>query len=464
MKKYSQNGYVVEMLITPDDSVRVRNVLTLLNNDQWVKGKLSENGTKLTLDTAQVVGFDDWDYVDLKLYRSQLAQQTVDGTTEYTYIPTQDPITFTITEDSIILDNSSDLSMGIGAFYADGSNKGEWAGYTDVQTHLGHTEFNLVTPPEGTDTLKYVLLSEKEYSDELNTKDIKFVTVGYNDNKVYIKGVSELLPDAWVYGNIDENEGEVTFPKDQVLGASYGNFFYILAGDTSITTSIYGPTLTYSLDGELVMDYNKEDKTLWFSKTLIINGNPGDYLNADVKYITPQLFAYTNTPATPNMPYLKSVMDYWKNYQIYYVAFVVSVFSTDSTILDESKLYYRIYLDDSPLTFSKEIYTSLAEDAQEIPIRYDDNVDFNINDNTVGVYIRQTGFSKLGVQLVYKDGDIVKEGEIAWKDVPTGISTVSKNSTEHPTIYDLQGRRYSSKDTLQPGMYIVNGKKVVIGR
>lgn len=45
-------------------------------------------------------------------------------------------------------------------------------------------------------------------------------------------------------------------------------------------------------------------------------------------------------------------------------------------------------------------------------------------------------------------------------DNPTSINTVTTNSTAKPIIYDLSGRRLKSAD--KPGLYIINGKKVVV--
>lgn len=50
-------------------------------------------------------------------------------------------------------------------------------------------------------------------------------------------------------------------------------------------------------------------------------------------------------------------------------------------------------------------------------------------------------------------------------DQPTGIENinVNDNGNSHPsTVYDLQGRRITDTQALRPGIYIVNGKKVVI--
>ena len=46
-------------------------------------------------------------------------------------------------------------------------------------------------------------------------------------------------------------------------------------------------------------------------------------------------------------------------------------------------------------------------------------------------------------------------------DSLTGISTMTADTNVNAPIYSLDGRKLNSFDTLQKGIYIVNGRKVV---
>ena len=47
-------------------------------------------------------------------------------------------------------------------------------------------------------------------------------------------------------------------------------------------------------------------------------------------------------------------------------------------------------------------------------------------------------------------------------DFATGINGINNNETEIKTVYDLQGRRLPAESATKKGIYIINGKKVVV--
>ena len=52
---------------------------------------------------------------------------------------------------------------------------------------------------------------------------------------------------------------------------------------------------------------------------------------------------------------------------------------------------------------------------------------------------------------------------VRFPDNTSGINNVTiAESADNDVIYDLYGRRYSSTDTLHPGIYVINGKKTIV--
>ena len=47
-------------------------------------------------------------------------------------------------------------------------------------------------------------------------------------------------------------------------------------------------------------------------------------------------------------------------------------------------------------------------------------------------------------------------------DFATGINSIDNNAAEIKTVYDLQGRRLPVEAATKKGVYIINGKKVVV--
>ena len=156
--------------------------------------------------------------------------------------------------------------------------------------------------------------------------------------------------------------------------------------------------------------------------------------------------------------------DFWQQEGDYSLAFTVSPFAEDSTILDPNHLYFRIYLDSTLFTFTSAAYPTLSQDLTEIPINFIDNDWFKVSENMHFTYIQQNGFSRMGVQLVYNDGSNEKASDIAWWQMPnTAVTSVTAHKATKPSgIYDLTGRRYPSTVDLQPGFYIINGEKKMI--
>jgi len=74
-----------------------------------------------------------------------------------------------------------------------------------------------------------------------------------------------------------------------------------------------------------------------------------------------------------------------------------------------------------------------------------------------------TTWTKLGIQSIYYGGDERHESNIVWID-PVGIKGLTPDSAlskSGEVIYNLAGQRIG-KSQMKAGIYIVNGKKVVV--
>lgn len=460
-----QSGFVGEMVTAGNGQVWLRNILTMVNRDTWVKGSLSSDGKKLTVDPDQYIAYDQYTQSYLQIKHAKL-NMTVNGTdTTYTYVPDGKPITYTVTDSTIALDNAATASEGLAAFYAGGSNDGQWANFTDVMTVMRPKDVTIVTPPAGLTTERYSVVSTRAYSDGVNNKDVKWVNVGTTGNQLYISGLSSSLPaDTWAVGNLSADKKTVTFPYGQVMGVKHAYLYYIMAADTTVASSPWGNYTSYKLAGELTLDYDAATRQLSTPRVLAINTNLGQYLSTDTRLIAPVLSPFTAKAATPRTPLIVNVGDFWQQEGDYSLAFTLSPFAADSTILDPDHTYYRVYLDSTLFTFTSSAYPTLSADRTEIPIDFSDNDWFKVSDNMRFTYIQRNGFARMGVQLVYIDGSNEKASDIAWWEMPnTAVTSVMAHNTPKPSgIYDLTGRRYSSTQDLQPGFYIINGEKRLI--
>lgn len=109
-------------------------------------------------------------------------------------------------------------------------------------------------------------------------------------------------------------------------------------------------------------------------------------------------------------------MDYDDDYGYGSVQLSLTRASEDGNYLNPSKLYYNMYLDDEKYTFYPDEYPEKIEDLTDVPYSYSGTDLMSYGDNHI-VYFYTTGFNKLGIQEIYKDGDQRNESEIAWLDV-----------------------------------------------
>ena len=86
-----QSSFVAEMVTGSNGKVWLRNILTMVNNDNWVTGTLSTDGKKLTIDPDQYIAYDQYAQSYMQLKHAKL-NMVVNGTdTTYTKCPTANP-------------------------------------------------------------------------------------------------------------------------------------------------------------------------------------------------------------------------------------------------------------------------------------------------------------------------------------------------------------------------------------
>ena len=56
----NQDGFYAEVVMAADGVVWMRNVITYVNNDAWIKGTLSDDGTKIFVAPGTAIAHDSW--------------------------------------------------------------------------------------------------------------------------------------------------------------------------------------------------------------------------------------------------------------------------------------------------------------------------------------------------------------------------------------------------------------------
>lgn len=262
------------------------------------------------------------------------------------------------------------------------------------------------------------------------------VKVGFDNNDVYIQGLTQMLPDTWVKGTLDNNN-DATFEKGQFFGKALRNVF--LMG------------LYFKEPSNIVFDYNATTGVFdGGSYYLLINASPTEIQPYD--YLTGvTITKIQDKAAKPKAPAIVEYRPYNNTEGYGTIDINIPVESVDGDGLLSDKLSYVFYLENEqkPYTFTTTSYQNLDADVSEIPYNYSDGFDFtpaqsNPFFRTVFFYDDWKSVKKIGVQSIYRGGSETTKSDITWIDTETvGISsTMAKPFSEHFT--DLQGRAISN--------------------
>ncbi len=400
-------------------------------DEAYVKGTINDNG-QIIVKSGQFVGEDEYGV-------EYIVGASLDEEDNFVYEP------------EIVFDydkNSGVISLVEGTYYGESESSNDvslWDYfYSAVYTPGAFVKPEGVVAPEDLVTETYQFKGFDTYN---MSDDYREVQVGfYGDNQVYIQGLSYFVEDAWVVGTLEGNT--LTIPETN-LGV-FKSFF----GDYDLTFS--GATFTY--------DPEKDTFTA-------VDDYIGDNVQSFVSYETPEdpywmdeysnvvlrkVFDVAATPANPEI----TKFDIEASYPS--VSFNIPLEDVDGNGLLMDKLSYQLFVDNesTPLVLTTDIYEGLTEDMSEIPYTFSD--DWDVYNNQIylnqGVDVLST-WKKIGIQSIYYGGGETNKSDIVWFVLETtGITGVSADD-KNVMYFDLQGRRVA-----QPGkgLYIANGKKVVI--
>lgn len=248
----------------------------------------------------------------------------------------------------------------------------------------------VIVPPDG------LLQEAKQYVmtyDDLDGAPLsKEVTMAVDGNDVYLQGMSDYFPEAWVKGTQDGLQ--VTFPAKQYMGKR----------------GTYGVSYFFS-NGETIFAYDAIKDT--YSTEEIVYGLLGE-VEYDGYYTHPLLQQVEEKAATPATPEIKAVTT---DVYGWYISFVISPMDTEENVMMPTKLSYQVFTDVeheiSPLVFTPVTHIKLGEEMSVVPYRFKDGFDFY----DTKVYLNtlySEDWNKIGIQSIYSGGGEEHKSEICW--------------------------------------------------
>lgn len=273
------------------------------------------------------------------------------------------------------------------------------------------------------------------------------VNVGIYDDEFYVQGLSVNLPEAWVKGFVNEEDGvkTVSFASGQYLGTddSDDDLWFIGFNTKKFKCVSY------------VMEYDEENFTLSNSDANLQIG-----VNAYKAKVQSSVYEFYNTatikkivervatPVTPSVTHL--------NYSVYgpIAEFNIPTMDTDGEGLVDSLISYKLYYDEGDgeakeVTFTTDLYEKLAEDMTIIPYGFLDfededgnpaSYDFGANFVYMNMLIDEEAqtWARIGIQSIYTGGGETNASEIGWY-TPTWPQTIELPEGAEVTTYAFSG-------------------------
>lgn len=255
----NQSGSV-EIVELEDGTVYIKDIISTLGMDTWVKG--TKSGNTITVEGGQPVAWNT-------TYNTTMSVNWGEYDGGYFTRSTGD-ITFTVDGDVITLNDAETYDHFIGLYWDDDDS---WqAGYGDYATVWTEgyegPSMELIELPEGAEVENWFVLAGTTNSGNVPTN----VDVAFVDDEVYMKGLFTQIPNVWIKGTKTGNS--VAVPKLQYLG-TYGQYDlwtwtgtiptsdgYYLLDEVTFTYDEAAQTLTLDEDQALVAT---ADPTRWYA-------------------------------------------------------------------------------------------------------------------------------------------------------------------------------------------------------
>lgn len=430
--------------------VYIQNPLNAYFSNSWVMTTRTQNDT---LELQLPVHFCHEEYSDGTvqdgyLYRLKAEKVTdPDYGTYTTFVPDDNQLAkFVFRNDTLYFVNTTKDSKLLGMC----DETGQWYGYGDYVLQFDPFHQTPVAPKSTAGAKKMSI----QYTESGQAYG-KILTAVEEGNDVYLAGLCPNLPDAWVKGT--KSGDKLTFESGQFMGidsvTECYNFFEAIK---------HVPT--YYDYGDGTGDYFDEpylDKSIEFTRA--DDGMGGYTYAADSTFYVNQGYRQANSVSLYDQPLLTAWEDkaytpvnpenfYYEpytedlGYGMY--SFIVSEFATGGEVLDRSKLFYNVIIDGQPYTFSPDDYPALTEPMTDIPFEFTDLADFTNYAGVFNVNLYIEGYSKIGVQVIYKGGDTLTKSDVVYyeaDDDPEGVHSVTANLAGATSLgfTDLSGRSVS---------------------
>lgn len=448
-------GLAYDAVVTDNGDFYLKNPVTTLQWDTYIKGKLTDEGISFEFPQP-LYRFEDETEGALNLYADVLEYaevETPDGDYITTFVPAENTRTLTFEKDeegNYVMD--PEYMLGV-------TYDGTWQGYGEYNLALTPFEASVATVPDG-------LVYDNTYvlADEILGWDhtiLRPVMIGIDGCDAYLKGVSLALPDAVIKGSFNPETKAISIPTNQFMGRFYHYYLFMMNGDgTEYFDEEWGEDMINIsfTDEDIVLSYDEETNVYTpvteedhFAVILFNFGNsiesPCEYYAVDRIYSQGEITDFA--PIAPDIEDIYSVSDIDPDYS-YCIEFELYADNKDGQLLQDANIYYNIFINGALFPLTAEEFPFLAgmgiEEVTDIPAALSDNEDLYASGNFHGIAFRNKDIKTIGVRALYIDGDIRGESEIVTVEAPgSSVEGVfGDNEVKSVEFYDIAGRRLSA--------------------
>lgn len=414
----------------------------------WIKCEKAQGDT-IVMHTPQLYAFDAGDpYYVQRLIPS-------DDNTTFVADTTNTDIRFVWKNDT--LEQVDDCLAGL----TDAT--GSWFYMGDYNIMYTVNPDKVETLPENAQSASEQMTYKSDASDttKTSTKNIEMYAPSDEDadenNPVfYLTNLESTLLDSPIKGtieNIDEDTVKFVIPSRQYLGVdeTYNAHIYAITANARIDSSSDEPFFNYDLAPSLTLESTDDDldtlKSEWPASLLINCGK--NRLSIVNEYVVPVLTSKQYEAAIPADPLFTAAdVSHSTNFDLLH--FTIPTVDVDGNELNTNMLYFEIYLDNKPYTFTTDVFKGISQNMTEVPYNYaDTNYDIYKNDDgryTIYFY-DHNDYDSIGVQSIYKAGGETNVSNIVYVENPVlGIDGLHSNADASRPVayYDISGRRVSS--------------------
>lgn len=444
----NNNGYAGAMVMT-EDAVYIRNVIsewsvpTDAGSEYWIKGDVQSDGSVTFHFPQYIYHTPAQGAAQSRDYYVAVMTPTIgeNNTVVLTVVPNDCDMRMKWEGNRLVMvepETSSSPVEGYDCIVGLVDGEGSFLGYGEQKVAYKTVDTTLVKPSDSAETKQYVMNYKNGAKEEVS--GIAYVAT--EGDNVWFKGFNTFLPDAWVKGTVKDNV--VTVPCTYT-GVTHKYLTYVTGLDKDNGKLLDHFTITRSGD-----DYAVDDVMF------ISLGDETVDLNDNRLFYNLKLTPYVGGVKTPVAPVIDTSdegTEAWTEAEgMGALIFTLEAKDTDGQPLDPEKLYYTVFRNGEPYTFTTEDYGDfgVTEDMTDVPYNFQCDLIMSMEGYFFVFFLHD--MDTIGVRAVYKDGDNVTYSPTAtyvFHDSVKGIATDSPVVSEQ--YFTLDGKKLSAPTD---GIYI----------